>query len=203
MLESAPLINHFPYLGIFLLLILGEIGFPFPEDATLILGGFLTAHGVIKPLPGFSVLYLGLLTTDFSLYLVGKKYGRSVVEHKRFHKIISSDRLSKLEEKFKKWGGLVVFLGRHVWGLRAQIFLVAGVMKMSATKFLMADGIAAFFTIALWGGIGYLGGNSLQVLKKDVTRIEHIAVVVLVLLLACGIFFWYFKNRGKFRQKGI
>jgi membrane protein DedA with SNARE-associated domain len=202
MLESAPFLNHFPYLGIFFLLILGEIGFPFPEDATLILGGFLTAHEVIKPLPAFLVLYLGLLITDFSLYLVGKKYGRNIVEHKRFRKIISLSKLSKLEEKFRKWGGLVVFVGRHIWGLRAQIFLVAGVMKMPAIKFLMADGIAAFFTIALWGGIGYLGGNSLQVLKKDVTRIEHIAVVVLVILLACGIFFWYLKNKWKFRQKG-
>ena len=202
MLESTTFINHFPYLGIFLLLILGEIGFPFPEDVILILSGFLTAHDVIKPLPAFLVVYLGLLITDFSLYVVGKKYGRSIVEHKRFHKIISPDRLSKLEEKFEKWGGLVIFLGRHVWGLRAQIFLVAGVMKMSAIKFLMADGIAAFFTIALWGGVGYLGGNSLQVLKKDVTRIEHIAVVALVILLACGIFFWYFKNKWKFRQKG-
>jgi membrane protein DedA with SNARE-associated domain len=202
MLESTTFINHFPYIGIFLLLILGEIGFPFPEDATLILGGFMTAHGVIKPLPAFSVLYLGLLITDFSLYLVGKKYGRSIVEHKRFHKIISLDKLSKLEEKFKKWGGLVVFLGRHVWGLRAQIFLVAGVMKMSGTKFLVADATSALFSIALWSGIGYLGGNSLQVLKKDVARVEHIAVVVLVLLLACGIFFWYFKNKWKFRQKG-
>jgi membrane protein DedA with SNARE-associated domain len=203
MLESAPFINHFPYLGIFLLLILGGIGLPFPEDATLILSGFLTSHIVIKPVQGFLVVYSGLLMTDFSLYLVGKKYGRSVVEHKRFRKIISSDRLFKLEEKFRKWGSLVVFFGRHVWGLRAQIFLVAGVMKMSATKFLVADALSALFSIALWGGVGYLGGNSLQVLRKDVTRIEHIAVVVLVLLLACGIFFWYFKNKWKFRQKAI
>jgi membrane protein DedA with SNARE-associated domain len=203
MLESTTFINHFPYLGILLLLILGEIGFPFPEDATLILSGFLTAHDVIKPLPAFLVLYLGLLTTDFSLYFVGKKYGRSVVEHKRFHKIISPDRLSKLEEKFKKWGGLVIFLGRHVWGLRAQIFLVAGVMKMSAIKFLMADGIAAFFTIALWGGIGYLGGNSLQVLRKDVPRIEHIGVVVLVVLLLGGIIFRYFRNNRKSKTKSF
>jgi membrane protein DedA with SNARE-associated domain len=202
MLESTTFINHFPYGGIFLLLILGEIGFPFPEDATLILSGVLTAHDVIKPLPAFFVVYFGLLLMDLLLYSVGKKYGRSIVEHKRFHKIISPVKLSKLEEKFRKWGSLVVFLGRHVWGLRAQIFLVAGVTKMSVSKFLMADGIAAFFTIALWGGIGYLGGNSLQVLKKDVTRIEHIAVVALVILLACGIFFWYLKNRWKFRQKG-
>ena len=97
----------------------------------------------------------------------------------------------------------MIFLGRHVWGLRAQIFLVAGVMKMSAIKFLMADGIAAFFTIALWGGIGYLGGNSLQVLKKDVTRIEHIGVVVLVLLLFGGIIFRYFRNNRKSKTKSF
>jgi len=201
MVESTTFINHFPYLGIFLLLILGEIGFPFPEDATLLLSGFLTAHEVIKPLPAFFVVYSGLLMTDFLLYSAGKKYGRSIVEHKRFRKIISPEKLSKLEEKFRKWGGLVVFLGRHVWGLRAQIFLVAGVMKMSAIKFLMADGVAAFFTIGLWGGIGYLGGNSLQVLKKDVTRIEHIGVVVLVLLLFGGVIFRHFRSNRKSRTK--
>jgi membrane protein DedA with SNARE-associated domain len=133
MLEATTLINHFPYGGIFLLLLLGEIGLPFPEDATLILSGFLTAHEVVKPLPAFFVVYSGLLITDFLLYSAGKKYGRSIVEHKRFHKIISPDTLSKLEEKFRKWGGLVVFLGRHVWGLRAQIFLAAGVMRISTT----------------------------------------------------------------------
>ncbi len=201
MLEATTLINHFPYGGIFLLLILGEIGFPFPEDATLSLSGFLTAHEVIKPLPAFFVVYFGLLITDFLLYLAGKKYGRSIVEHKRFHKIISPDRLSKLEEKFKKWGGLVVFLGRHIWGIRAQVFLAAGVMKISATKFLTADAMSALFSIGLWGGVGYLGGNSLQILKKDVTRIEHIGVVVLMFLALAGIIFRYFRNNRKSKTK--
>ncbi len=200
MLESAPFISHFPYLGIFLLLILGEMGFPFPEDATLILTGFLTAHEVIKPLPAFLVLYVGLLTTDFSLYFVGKKYGRSIVEHKRFHKIISPDRLSKLEEKFRKWGGLVVFLGRHIWGLRAQVFLAAGVMKISATKFLVADATSALFSIGLWGGIGYVGGNSIETLKKDITRVEHFAVLFIIVLFVGWIVFRYFKSIKKLKD---
>lgn len=200
MVDSTPFVSHFPYLGIFLLLILGGIGLPFPEDATLLLGGFLIAHYVIKPLPAFLVVYSGLLITDFSLYLVGKKYGRRIVEHKRFHKIISPNRLSKLEEKFSKWGSLVVFFGRHILGLRAQIFLVSGVMKMPAIKFLVADAISALFTIGLWGGIGYLGGNSVQVLKKDITRVEHIAIVILVIMIASGIIFWYLKNVKKFRK---
>jgi membrane protein DedA with SNARE-associated domain len=200
MLESATFINHFPYIGIFLLLILGGVGLPFPEDATLLLGGFLMAHYVIKPLPAFLVVYSGLLITDFSLYLVGKEYGRRIVEHKRFHNIISPNRLSKLEEKFSKRGSLVVFFGRHIWGLRTQIFLVAGVMKMSAAKFLVADATSALFSIALWGGVGYLGGNSVQVLKKDITRVEHIAIVILVIMIAGGIIFWYLRNVKKFSK---
>jgi membrane protein DedA with SNARE-associated domain len=199
--EISTLTEHFPYLGIFALLILGGIGFPFPEDATLLLSGILTANAVIQPLPAFWVVYSGLLITDFFLYSAGRKYGRRLVEHRRFQRILSPDQFSKLEEKFEKWGTYVIFFGRHVLGFRAQIFLVAGVMRMSVIKFLMVDAISALFTIGLWGGVGYLGGNSIQILKNDIMRIEHIAIVVFLISLVSGIFFWYFKNRGKFKDK--
>jgi membrane protein DedA with SNARE-associated domain len=197
MLESTTFLNHFPYFGIFLLLILGGMGLPFPEDTTLILSGFLIAHDVMKPFPAFIVIYPSLLMTDFFLYLIGKKYGRMLVEHKRFRRIISSDRLSRLEEKFKKRDIWVVLIGRHLLGLRAQIFLVAGVMRMPPIKFLIADAATALLTIALMGGIGYAGGNSIQILKKDMTRIEHIAIVVFMILLAGWFVFKYFKGDKK------
>ena len=200
-MEIGTFINHFPYFGLFILLILGGIGFPFPEDATLLLSGILTANAVIQPLPAFWVVYSGLLITDFFLYSAGRKYGRRLVEHRRFQRILSPDQFSKLEEKFEKWGTYVIFFGRHVLGFRAQIFLVAGVMRMSVIKFLMVDAISALFTIGLWGGVGYLGGNSIQILKNDIMRIEHIAIVVFLISLVSGIFFWYFKNRGKFKDK--
>jgi len=159
MFEATTLVEHFPYIGIFILLILGGVGLPFPEDATLLLSGFLVAQNVIKPFQAFLVVYLGLLISDFFLYWVGKKYGRMLVLHKKFQKIISPDQLSKLEEKFKKRGVWVVLIGRHFIGLRAQIFLVAGVMRMSAIKFFVTDAITALLTIAFMGGIGYAGGN--------------------------------------------
>jgi len=197
MFETITLFEHFPYLALFFLLILGGIGLPFPEDATLILSGFLVAHEVINPLPTFLVIYSGLLVSDFFLYLVGKKYGRMVVEHKKFRRIISHDRLLKLEEKFKKRDVWMILIGRHLLGLRAQIFLVAGVMRMPPVKFLVADATTSILTIALMGGIGYVGGNSLQILKKDLTRIEHIVIVVLMILIAGWISFKYFKGNIK------
>jgi len=145
MVETTPLVQHFPYIGIFALLILGGIGLPFPEDATLLLSGILVAQEVIRPIPTILVVYSGLLLTDFFLYYVGEKYGRKVIEHKRFHRIISPENLLKIEEKFKRWGSWAIFFGRHVIGIRAQLFLVAGIMRISAIKFLMVDAISAFF----------------------------------------------------------
>ena len=195
MLEASTLVEHSPYLGIFLLLILGGVGLPFPEDATLILTGFLVAQNVIKPVQTFLAVYSGLLISDFLLYWVGKKYGRMLVLHKRFQKIISPEQLSRLEEKFKRRGVWVVLIGRHFLGLRAQIFLVAGVMRMSAIKFLLADGATSLFTIGLMGGIGYAGGNSVEILKRNVKRIEHVAILILAILVTAWITYKYFKNR--------
>jgi len=201
MVEATTLIENFPYLGIFVLLFLGDVGLPFPEDATLLLSGFLIANGMIKPLPALLVIYPSLLGTDFLLYLIGKKYGRRVVEHKRFGRIISVERFSKIEEKFKRWGILVVFFGRHLLGLRAQVFLAAGMLRMSAIHFLIADGASAILTVTLMVGLGYWGGSSIEILKKDVRGIEHIAIVVFVLLLAIFIVFKYFRNRSKFKGR--
>lgn len=197
MIESATLIDHFPYLGIFILLVLGDIGLPFPEDATLLLSGFLIASGIIQLIPTLFIIYPSLLGTDFFLYLIGRKYGRRVVAHRRFRRIISPERISKFEKKFKKWGILVVFFGRHLLGIRAQVFLTAGILRMSAIRFILADAASAILTVAIMVGLGYWGGTSIQILKKDIRRVESIAVVVFLLLFAGLMTAQYFRRRSR------
>jgi membrane protein DedA with SNARE-associated domain len=68
---------------------------------------------------------------------------------------------------------------------------------MSAIKFLVADAATALLTIALMGGIGYAGGSSIQILKKDLTKAEHVGVVVIVILIAGWFVFKYFKDKKK------
>ena len=98
-------------------------------------------------------------------------------------------------------GGLSSSFSEGIFGDSGRrIFVVAGVMRMAPEKFLVADAISALFTIGLWGGVGYLGGNSLQVLKRDITRIEHIAIIVLVVLFACWVIYVYFKGNKKFEE---
>lgn len=193
--EVSVLVQHFPYLGLFILLILGGIGLPFPEDATLILCGFLISTHMITPFPALSVVYSGILLADIFLYLIGRKYGRMIVTHQRFHKILSPERFSELEDKFNKKGISVILIGRHLVGLRAQIFLVSGIMRMPVLKFIIADAVSSVFTISVMVGAGYIGGNSLEALKKDITSIEHIGALLIVILLAIYLLFRYFKFR--------
>jgi len=195
MFQVSSIVEHFPYVGLLLLLFLGEIGLPFPEDATLLLSGFLIAHRVTKLVPTLLVVYGGLLVTDFSLYLIGKKYGRRLFEHKTFQKLLTPDRFKRIEEKFKQWGIWVILLGRHIFGLRAQIFLAAGVVRISPLKFLLADGLSAMVTMILMMGIGYVGGDSVQVLQKDISRIEHFALLAFVLLVVAWVIVRFLKSR--------
>jgi len=53
-----------------------------------------------------------------------------------------------------------LFLGKHLLGLRTQIFLLAGVMRMSVTKFFIADAATALFALFValfWGLIVFFG----------------------------------------------
>jgi membrane protein DedA with SNARE-associated domain len=184
-----------PYTGIILLLILGTLGLPFPEDTTLILSGFLMAQDIIQSLPALFVIYPTLLMTDFFLYWIGKKYGRRVVEHKIFHRILSQNRLLKLEEKFRKWGIWVIFFGRNLLGVRAQIFLAAGVMRMPARKFLLADALSALITMAIMIGIGYFGGSQIQLLREDMARMNRMMMFSLVLIVLGWSLFRYFRRK--------
>ena len=194
--QTTSLIQPSPYMGIFLLLILGTLGLPFPEDTTLILSGFLMAQEIIQSLPAFLLIYPTLLMTDFLLYWIGKRYGRRVVEHKIFHRIVSLNRLLKLEGKFRKWGIWVAFFGRHLLGVRAQIFLAAGVMRMPAQKFLLADALSALITMAIMIGIGYFGGSQIQILKEDLARMNRMMMFSVVLIFLGSSLFRYFRRKN-------
>jgi membrane protein DedA with SNARE-associated domain len=195
--EAGTVIQHFTYFGIFCLLILGGLGLPFPEDGVLIATGLLIAQDVVNLVPALLVIYPSLLTADFILYSIGRKYGRMIVEHKRFSKIVSPATLVRFEEKFTRWGAMTVFLGRHFVGFRAPIFLISGVMRISRVKFVIADGLSAIITISFTLSLGYFGVNSFKVLKHDITRLDYILILALVILVAGWIILRYFRDRRK------
>ena len=200
MTDVIPFIEHFTYIGIYCILILGGLGFPFPEDGVLIVTGFLMAQHVINFFPSILIVYPSVLVADLILYSIGRRYGRNIVRQKRFSAIISAPTLARLEEKINRWGVLMVAAGRHMAGLRVPVFLISGIVGVPRLKFLLVDSISAVFSISFSLGLGYFAGNSLSVLKRDMARVDHILVLagttaVIVFILAS-----FFRHRRKERS---
>ncbi len=195
--DISTLITRFPYAGLFLVLVLGGVGLPFPEDAALMLCGVLISAGVIEAAYAIPTVYTGMLIGDFLLYLAGRKWGRRIVTRGRFRRILSPERFSRLEQKFRKNEFLFIFFGRHFLGLRAQIFLVSGIMRMPPVKFVLTDAFTAVFTMTVMIGAGYIGGNSLNILRKDIGRVEHIAILALAAMVPLYLAYRYLKNRKR------
>ena len=191
------LISHAPYLALFTLLLLGGIGIPVPEDTTLILSGFLISQELMRPVPAAAVAYAGLLIADSLLYSFGRRFGRAVVEHRRFRRFLPPDKLAELEVRFRKKGALLILFGRYFAGLRLQLFLASGILRMPYGKFLAADALAALVTVTVMIGIGYVGGNSLEVIMKDVSRVEHVAVVAVLGAVTVFLLIRYFRRKGR------
>jgi membrane protein DedA with SNARE-associated domain len=49
--------------------------------------------------------------------------------------------------------------------------------------------------MTLMVGIGFWGGNSIQILQKDLNRIEHIGILILAILFTGWMTYKYFMNR--------
>ena len=91
-MSGLPIVSQFPYLGLFILLILGGIGFPFPEGGSLVLCGLLISTKVISAPYALAVCYSGVLIGDFLFYSLGRKYGRMIITHRGFSKISASTK---------------------------------------------------------------------------------------------------------------
>lgn len=176
-------------------LILCGMGNPFPEDTALIAGGYLSYLDVINPYVTVAICYIGVLTGDVMLYWFGRRYGQHIIEHKRFLRLIPVERVDRIRQSFKRWGHWTVFFARFLIGLRTPTFIVSGVMHLPFRKFLLLDGLGALLSVPLFIGLGYLFGNNIDVLSRDVRRVEHWVMAFFVVIVACWFVVWWWRSR--------
>jgi membrane protein DedA with SNARE-associated domain len=82
-------------------------------------------------------------------------------------------------------------------GLRAQIFLVAGVLRMHRALFLATDAVSAALTMGLWGGMGYVGAANITTLRSHISRIELFVFLALMATIGAGVFLKYCRKSRK------
>ncbi len=189
-------IATFTYIGIFAFLMLTVFGFPFPEDAVLLLSGAAAAQGITNVVPTLSVAYSGVIIGDFVLYYIGRRFGRRIVYHEWFGRFLTRKRLRRAKVWFNRWGNMLVFYGRHLIGVRAQVFLCAGVFKLPFKRVVVYDSLSAIISVPLMVGIGYFFGKNLPAIKEKAVT-GHLVLTAAALAFAALWAGYHFYGRRK------
>jgi membrane protein DedA with SNARE-associated domain len=171
-------------------------GVPVPEDLILVAGGVLAGLGVTDLRVMMAVGLTGVLVGDATVFLLGRAYGERVRRLPLVRRLLTPERYAAVQEKFRRHGSRVLVVARFLPGLRAPIFLTAGMSRtVPFWRFALLDGVAALVSVPLWIVLGYLGANNRVWLAEWLHRSRTgmtllVAVVVLVCLVA-----WHVRRR--------
>jgi undecaprenyl-diphosphatase len=161
------------------------VGFVFPGEIALILGGVLAYEQVV---PLWAVLAAGIggaIIGDSVGYLIGRRYGRRLLEG-TLGRWVRREHLDRAERYLAERGGKAVFLGRFTAALRVMIPGLAGMARLRYRTFVaynVAGGVA-------WGSLmillGYLGGSSWRQVEHLASRIGLAVFAGVVAVVAAG-----------------
>jgi membrane protein DedA with SNARE-associated domain len=139
-------------------------------------------------LPAILTAIAGATTGAILGYLLGWHGGPSVVNRllRRFPRF--RKRYDDAQKMFLKHGGWAVFAARFITGLRIFAGVVAGVLRMPFSIFLLFSFAGAVCWSLVIGYVGFLFGSSWGKLVSFVGRMDRIALAIiggcaLVLLL--------------------
>lgn len=159
-LKILAWIGAFSYPAVFLLLLACGLGAPLSEDLILVTGGMVVSQSRANLGLMMAVAWLGVVGGDFLLYRVGHALGPRVYSRAPFNKVLTPERVARVQTAFARHGGKTVFIARFTPGFRAPTFLMAGVGGFPLRRFLLADGLAAMITAPLLTWLGHRFGRA-------------------------------------------
>ncbi len=177
-------IQSWGYIGVFVGILATGLGFPMPEEMPIVLGGVLATQADISIWIMLPVCIVGVIIGDSFLYLIGRFWGAKLVELPFIrNKLLPPERFASISENFQKYGVKILLFARLTPGIRAPIFLTAGITKLPLTYFLFADGVYAIPGVSVLFFLGYWFTDSII----DIVRQSQMVKPIIVLVLLAGV----------------
>lgn len=152
------------YLIIFAACFIENIFPPFPGDSFIVGAGVLSGLGRVDWYLSFTLIVAGGLASVLLLYYLGKNKGHDYFIKKDF-KYFSADDIRQMEQRFIKYGPLILILSRFIIGFRSALALVTGMSRYSLPKTVIFTVISYF----LFGGLLFYGA---AVTVENLTTVE-------------------------------
>lgn len=189
-------IQHYGYFGVFFILVMENIGIPFPAETTLTVSGIEWTHHVFRLLPLLLSAAIGNIIGSTVAYFIGRLLGRPVIVRYGRFVGITHERLDKANELFARFESPVVLFGKFVAGVRVVIPYLAGINKMPFAVFSAYNAVSAFMWAAFFILVGKYIGNEWTRYHAFIQRY----LIPILIVLALGLIA-YFALRVRRKRK--
>jgi len=178
-------IAQYGYGAIFLLLMLGVVGLPIPDETLLVYCGYLISKGVMHPAGGFFAALCGSWCGISLSYTIGRTAGIGVVH--RFGRFMHLDqaKLDKVQVWFDRIGHWALLAGYYIAGVRHLTAIVAGTSKLKFTHFVTFAWTGGLLWVSTFLTLGYFLGEKWERIAEMIHR--DVLYVSIALLVAIGI----------------
>jgi membrane protein DedA with SNARE-associated domain len=191
--DLSELLQHWGYVGIFVVVVLGNVGLPVPEETVLAVAGYLVHEGKLRlPL----TLVVGVLSAtigDNVGYWAGRRMGRPAIERYGHRIGITQARMDTIARFVDRYGAFGVFGARFLPGIRVLAGPLAGASGLPAGSFVVANLLGALCYVPYAVGLGYALayglGPWLDRAEHVLGKVEHVAVAVII-ASACLVVLW-------------
>lgn len=171
-----PLVEHFIATYGLLVVFLGTL---LEGETIAIMAGFLAHQGAVDGRLALLVAFLGALTSDQVLFLVGRRFADHPMVMRQRKRPLFAKALAKVEAS----ATFYILIFRFLYGLRTVSPLAIGVSNVSLRKFAILNAIAAFIWAATMVGLGFAFGRTIEATLGHFHNVEHI----LIAMIAVGI----------------
>ncbi len=149
----AELVRHgVPLVG--LNVFLQQLGLPIPAVPTMIVAGALAADGRISGAGAFAIAVAATVVADALWFWAGRRFGYPVLRRLCRVSLAPDACVQQTEGIFARWGFYSLVVSKFVPGFSTVAPPVAGALRMTLGRFLLATTASA----ALWVGAALAAG---------------------------------------------
>ncbi len=189
----------FGYVGVGVLVALGNLHLPVPTQLVLPLAGFLIGEGRFSFFWVMAASTVAAVAISLVFYYLGLWVGeeglRRLVGRLERFKLVSVSDLDKASKVFDRHGGKAILIGHLVPGVGAFISIPAGLRRMRILGSFM---VYTLIGCILWNGahvgLGWALGAEWELVKQYASIIEYVVIAA----VAGGIA-WFLWRRWRAR----
>ena len=189
----APYVEHWGYLLVGVIVVLGNVGVPVPEETILLVGGYFAAKGMLSLQWLIPTAIVSATGGDSLGYWLGSRGGRRLLIQYGAALGITRQRLFVAEQYFGRYGPWTVFLARFIGGLRFMAGPLAGALRMPFSRFFRYNLTGA---VVYCSTIVYIAYFSAPFFDRVVhlVAMAHWVLALFVFLTALGFVGWLLRG---------